>query len=98
MYLYHTCTHLCHMCMSSSFRLCFEVILGTALCSENKTCTGRDRAACVVSVRMPCLAYTLPSLYLVPVVFDTAIPTFLNIFGACFLYLRVYSLCCAIVH
>ena len=39
------------------------------------------------SLCMPCLACTLPSLYLVSVVFGTAIPISHNIFGKCFLHL-----------
>ena len=46
---------------------------------------------------MPCLACTLPSLYVVPVVFGTAIPTSLyslgNVFYTCtgIVLIRVYS-------
>ena len=56
-------------------------LLGTSTCG--KRC--RDGVACVVS----CLACTLASLYLhvVSVVFGTAIPTSLYIFGKCFSYL-----------
>ena len=44
----------------------------------------RDGVTCVVL----CVACTLPSIYLVCVVFGTAaIPTSLNIFGKCFSYL-----------
>ena len=39
---------------------------------------------------MPCLACTLPSLYLVFVVSGAAIPTSLYIFGKCFSYLFVH--------
>ena len=57
---------------------------------------------------MPCLACTLPSLYLVSVVFGTAIPTSLYIFGKCFSYLymcpslylyrHTYIHVCAYIH
>ena len=49
--------------------------------NERKRC--RDGVTCVVL----CVACTLPSIYLVGVVFGTAaIPTSLNIFGKCFSY------------
>ena len=49
--------------------------------NEKKRC--RDGVTCVVI----CVACTLPSIYLVCVVFGTAaIPTSLNIFGKCFSY------------
>ena len=41
--------------------------------------------------------YALP-LHLVAVVFGSAIPTFLYIFGKCFIYLFVSFFCCTIVH
>ena len=44
-----------------------------------------------------CFACTLPFLHLVSVVFGTAIPTFLYIFGKCFLYFyRVCVSACAL--
>ena len=46
------------------------------------------------SVCMPCL-YTYN---VVSVVFGTAIPTSLNIFGKCFMYLFVSFFCCTIAH
>ena len=52
---------------------------------KKKRC--RDGVTCVVI----CAACTLPSIYLVCVVFGTvAIPTSFNIFGKCFSYLFVY--------
>ena len=54
------------------------------LCVDNKKrkrC--RDGVTCVVL----CVACTLPSIYIVCVVFGTAIPTSLYIFGKCFSYL-----------
>ena len=54
------------------------------LCADNKKrkrC--RDGVTCVVL----CVACTLPSIYIVCVVFGTAIPTSLYIFGKCFSYL-----------
>ena len=58
---------------------------GLDTCSiQKKRC--RDGVTCVVL----CVACTLPSIYLVCVVFGTAaIPTSLNIFGKCFSYLFV---------
>ena len=50
---------------------------------KKKRC--RDVVICVVL----CVACTLPSIYLVCVVFGTAIPTSLYIFGKCFSYLFV---------
>ena len=51
---------------------------------KKKRC--RDGVTCVVI----CVACTLPSIYLVCVVFGTAaIPTSLNIFGKCFSYLCI---------
>ena len=43
----------------------------------------RDGVIYLCSVCMPCLC-----IHLVPVVFGTAIPTSLNIFGKCFIYFR----------
>ena len=54
------------------------------LCADNKKrkrC--RDGVTCVVL----CVACTLPSIYIVCMVFGTAIPTSLYIFGKCFSYL-----------
>ena len=48
---------------------------------KRKRC--RDGVTCVVL----CVACTLPSIYIVCVVFGTAIPTSLHIFGECFSYL-----------
>ena len=56
-----------------------------------KRCTYRWCYLC--SLCMPCLACTLPSLHLVSVVFGTAIPTSLYVFG-----IRSYTCICLYVH
>ena len=72
----------------------FLFLLSTQSCfqySDNKpTCfllkrRCREGVTCVVL----CVACTLPFIYLVCVVFGTAIPTSLYVFGKCFSYLLV---------
>ena len=46
---------------------------------------------CLCSLLITCLACTLPYLHLVSVVFGTAIPTSLNIFGKMFLTLGAHA-------
>ena len=62
--------------------------LGTRSIQKNKRC--RDGVTCVVLC-------TLPSIYLVCVVFGTAIPTSFYIFGKCFSYLFACIFCCTTV-
>ena len=63
--------------MFSFCRLHYEITLTDGECKDGVTC---------VVFFITCLACTLPSLHLVSVVFGTAIPTFLYIFGKCFSY------------
>ena len=73
----HLLFHFCypHKAISSN--------VTTKMFYSKKRC--RDGVTCVVL----CVACTLPSIYLVCVVFGTAIPTSLYIFGKCFSYLFV---------
>ena len=62
--------------------------LDTRSIQKKKRC--RDGVTCVVLC-------TLPSIYLVCVVFGTAIPTSFYIFGKCFSYLFARIFCCTTV-
>ena len=62
--------------------------LDTRSIQKKKRC--RDGVTCVVLC-------TLPSIYLVSVVFGTAIPTSFYIFGKCFSYLFACIFCCTTV-
>ena len=62
--------------------------LDTRSIQKNKRC--RDGVTCVVLC-------TLPSIYLVCVVFGTAIPTSFYIFGKCFSYFFACIFCCTTV-
>ena len=79
---------------SSFFHLCFLHIFVFSQQSldthsiQKKRC--RDGVTCVVLC-------TLPSIYLVCVVFGTAIPTSFYIFGKCFSYLFACIFCCTTV-
>ena len=70
--------------MLSFCRLHYE-IAGNSTDGEKRRC--RYEVTCVVFACPVLSACILPSLHLVSVVFGTAIPTSLYIFGKCFLYL-----------
>ena len=68
-----------HIFLSCYFSAGYTETTGNSTNGEKERC--RDGVTC--SLCMPCLACTLPSMYVVSVVFGTATATSLYIFGKC---------------
>ena len=73
---------------TKTFPVISQQSLDTRSIQKKKRC--RDGVTCVVLC-------TLPSIYLVCVVFGTVIPTSFYIFGKCFSYLFACTFCCTTV-